>query len=202
MQDTSSKLLITSTDNVSLAILHKAFNTSSWSQEAEISNSQRILLSAQPPSFVHLIAELSWWKQLGFYVAGTVATGALGKAGSDFWDNKAKITKVVTDRLWSLADRVVNLQSMLDGHTQVFLAFPNPDIYFPASLKVDSLDVNVVAWQIAALTYHAADIEKFIATGSFDPLASAEITINDRGDIHLKWMDKTEMDIREHNFIA
>ena len=194
-------LSIRSTGDVSLAVLETAFDEIYWATQVCVDERQYFYKSFDAPSFVQLVAALPWWGQLGISAAGVVVSGYLKEAGSSIWKSQPAFGKFVSEKLWSLASRIVAFQPLISANTRIEIGFPLRDEYFPAVLTLTDLSVDSVAFQIAALCYHHSALEEFVSSPAFNPASAGRMELQHDGTIILNWQENDEfLSRRSHSF--
>ena len=195
-------LRVCCTSDVPDTVLRQVFLANGWEDLVDIDGDRVALMSAEPPSFVQLLATLEWWQGLASAAAGVVVTGYLEQAGINLWKNQRKIGSLISKRLWSLADRIVNLQTLLPERTSVSIAFPSRDYHFPVLLLVRSLDIETVALQIATLVYYSGKIERFLQSNNINSVMNPIINISEKGTLELHWRERVgnEAELRFFHF--
>lgn len=187
-------IVVRSTGDISLEALADILQSDGAGDVFTIDPQQTFYKSTTPPSFVELVSALPWWGQLGAYAVGTVATGYLTAVGASLWKNQKDVRTVVSERLWSLAERIIALHPFLPAHTKIKICFPGQDEHFPIFLNLDCTNTDYVALQIAALCYHAPVLEAFMLDPVFDPALTGWLEVLGDGSIELFWQRKTDLE--------
>lgn len=172
-----------------------------WKNEARVDESQFFFKSSDPPSWVQLVASLPWWGQLGAFGTSVVVSGYLKEAGSSIWKNQPAFTKLTSEKLWLLASKVVTLQQMIPPNTKIKIGFPIQDRYFPVDFILRDITIDSVAFHIAALCYHQAEIETFTNSFEFNPArAGGWMELLNDGTIILQWQENLTLEKRSRTF--
>lgn len=95
--------------------------------EFEIEDGRVALLSAEPPSWIHLIADSSWWISLFSAAAALYMAEIVKEAAKESWKNRAKATALVVgaaNKVKLFAEKVVRLKKKLPERTDIVVALP------------------------------------------------------------------------------
>ena len=195
-------LVAHSTGDIPLALLDDFREELAPDVELHVEESQAFFRSVEPPSWIALLAEGSWWiKAMGAYAALFVAE-LVREAGKDTWKNRAEIAKRSASALGKiavLARRLFALTPRLPTRTTISVGLPFPDEHFATELELTGRDEYEVAAEIALFVRYLPVLEQLLEAESFtrDSIA-AGIQLQLQADLSLEvtWIDARALTIR------
>jgi hypothetical protein len=181
---------------VPLPVLHDFALTLPPDISVEVSESQFFLLSADPPSWVSLLATFDWWFPLK--AGATVFAAELMKeAAKDTWKNKAAIAswarRTTGEVLHRLATSIAQLKSRLSRHTSILIGLPVPDEHFGARLALSDDGPDAMLFEIAVLVAHLPALRAFLETESPQPIAGFILSVGTDGSLEVSWLDRASL---------
>lgn len=185
-----------STSDVPLETLRELSSELSPDLELEVSESQVVLLSAEPPSWVTFLAEADWWiKPLAAYAALYVAE-IVKEAAKDTWKNRGKVIAAVisaSNGIKKLATGIAKLRQKLSSNTTIRIALPIQDDYSATRLELLGSDPDDLALQIALFVHHLPGLTALIQSEGLDGsrvLGAIFLKILPDASLEVSWMDK------------
>lgn len=169
--------------------------------ELEVDESQIGLYSAEPPSWIHLLAEADWWvKGLAAYAAVYVGT-LVQEAAKETWRSRAKILTAVAAggcRIKTLAGKIARLRDRLPPHTALRMGLPIPDGYFATLVALTDNDPDQLVLEVALFVHHVPALVSLIRTEELAEKAAAGvfITICPNGDLEVSWCNRDSLDMQ------
>ena len=155
------------------------------------------LLSAEPPSWITLLADLDWWvKGIGAYAALYVAE-LVKEAGKSTGRNLAsKLVPEEHSKLEKLAEELATLKAQIADKTKLKIGLPFPNEYFSTSLTLSGTNSQAIAVEIGLFLHHLPKLkhlmkeekltESNVATGIFLELLSD-------GSLQVWWFDSDSL---------
>jgi len=189
---------VSSTKDVSLEILRGFAAKLAPGIEVEVDESQIILLSAEPPSWVVFLAEADWWlKVLAVYSALYIAE-IVKEAGKATWKGLSNLASVRRkDKLNQLAAEVAELRGHLKDRTRIEIGMPVPNHYFATRLELQGTDPAEIAAQIALFLHHLPALKALIKSESLDKekvAAGIFLKLRPDGALEVSWHDQETLE--------
>lgn len=151
--------------------------------------------SLDAPSWVRLIAELSWWQQ-GLAASATLYVAELLKeAAKDTWKSRAKAAAVAgraAQQVKQLAAAVWRLKSRLSSRTEVVVCIPEPDEYFGAQFSLHLDDQSVAELELALFVHHLPTVSRLISEYKAMGVTAATgyfLELQDNASLLVWWFD-------------
>lgn len=193
-------LRIHSTSDISLMVLEE-FNAELPSEvRGEVASSQMYLRSADPPSWIALLADAEWWIKALAAWAALYAAEITKEAGKDTWKNRGEILAVVR-RLGSsmtstFARSVAALARRLPACTNVRLGMPVPSEYFSTTLELTGRDHHEIALDLAVFLIHLPGLTKLIDERNLTNQAATGVFLRICDDLGLEvaWADADSLE--------
>jgi hypothetical protein len=186
------KAVLQSTEDLALPLLKSVFDESPWDGIVQVEEGQMCFRSAEPPSWMTLVASLQWWQALLGAGLGIAATTFVTEATKDAWKQRSRgvsAAKGGVQALASLATKIVALRGVGWPNTRVQIGIPMQNEFFPAILDVSSGSPAEIKARLAAFCIHAPAILKLTEDELFDPVGSPVMQLRDTGDLEIRWMD-------------
>ena len=169
----------------------------------EVSGSRIVLLSADPPSWVTLLADADGWITVfkayaAFYIAEIVK-----EAAKDTWKNRGKALGALIsagNRITKLAIAIAKVRQRLSPKTGFGIALPVPSDYFSARLELTGTDPDDLALQIALFVHHLPGLDALIHTeglGDGVALGAISLEILQDASLEVSWMDKNALTVQK-----
>jgi len=191
-----------STRDVSLEILREFGEDLGSDFDLEVDDSQTMLLSEGPPSWIHLIAQSEWWLN-GLAVASALYVAELIKeSAKETWKNKAKVAAAfvgVTNKVRTFAEKIIKLRQRLPERTAVVLALPVPHDYFGSMLALSARDADTLTVEIALFVHHLPALGKLMREADLEGSRTATglfLVLLDNGDLKVSWVDRDSMEVQ------
>lgn len=171
--------------------------------EFEIKEGRIVLLSAEPPSWIHLIADSSWWVSLFSAAAALYVAEIVKEAAKESWKNRAKVVAVVvgaTNKVRLFAEKIVRLKQKLPERTEVVLALPVPNDYFGVRLALSTQDPDLLAVQISLFVTHMPALVEVIWNEKLDGSRVANglfLELLENGDLKVVWFNRESLEREE-----
>lgn len=169
--------------------------------EFEIEDGRVALLSAEPPSWIHLIADSSWWISLFSAAAALYMAEIVKEAAKESWKNRAKATALVVgaaNKVKLFAEKVVRLKKKLPERTDIVVALPIPNDYFGVRLTLSVDDADLLAYQIALFVSHMPRLIEAIRNEKLDGPRVATglfLELQDNGDLKVTWFNRESLEL-------
>lgn len=122
--------------------------------------------SVDGPSWVHLIADWEWWKQLLSVYAAVYVAELVKEAGKESWKSRAKILSAAVKSgvaIKDLAVRVAHLKTRLSDRTEVVIGLPQPDDYSGTHLTLTAKNPALVELELALFVHYLPAVAQFLA---------------------------------------
>jgi len=153
------------------------------------------LLSMEPPSWIHFIAQADWWIQgLAAYSALYIAE-IVKEAAKDTWKARAKIittTVGVGNKIRRLAESFMSLRSRLSNRTDLVIGLSTPDEHFGTQITLAAVDTDELSAEIALFIHYIPAVLALIdAEGLIDrkPATGVFLTLLSTGALQIVWFD-------------
>lgn len=191
---------VLSTDDVPLECLSEFGDDLGPEFEFEIEEGRVVLLSVQPPSWIHLIADSSWWVSLFSAAAALYVAEIVKEAAKESWKNRAKVAAVVAgaaNKLKLFAEKIVRLKQKLPERTEIVLALPVPSDYFGVRLALSTQDADLLAVQIALFVTHMPALVEVIRDEKLDGSRVASglfLELLENGDLKVVWFNRESLE--------
>lgn len=171
--------------------------------DIDIDGGRVALLSMEPPSWIHFIAQADWWVQgLAAYSALYVAE-IVKEAAKDTWKNRAKIVSAaigVSNKLRRLAEKFLNLRNRLSTRTDLVIGLPTPDEHFGTHFELAATDADELCLQIALFVHYIPAVLKLIDAEGLNtckPATGIFLTLLPTGALHVVWFDGESLQKKE-----
>jgi len=194
----SQPLKAVSTGDVSLKILRDLSEELAPEIELEVDDRQIFMRSAEPPSWLTLLAEADWWIQgLAAYAALYVAE-IVKEAAKDTWEGRARAVaavKATGNRLWHLAEGIARLRVQISPRTRIEVGLPFPDEHFPARLEFNVSTTEEI------FVHHLPGLEALISSRAIDGdhlAAGMYLKLLADGSLEVSWQDAHTLEVQEH----
>jgi hypothetical protein len=195
---------IISTSDVPLENLREFAGDLSPEFDVHVDASQVFLRTAEPPSWVALLAEANWWVKLLAGYAALYVAELVKEAAKDTWRHRGKavaVAAVAGGQLRRLASSIAALRRRLAPRTTVGIGLPVPNEFFSTRLALDGEDPDALVAQLALFIHHIPALAELItrhelaegraATGVF-------LALRDDGSLLVSWHDRDTLEMREH----
>ncbi len=169
--------------------------------EFEIEEGRVVLLSVEPPSWIHLIADSSWWVSLFSAAAALYVAEIVKEAAKESWKNRAKVVAVVAgtaNKVRLFAEKIVHLKQKLPERTEVVLALPVPNDYFGVRLALTTQAPDLLAVQIALFVTHMPALVEVIRNEKLDGSRVANglfLELLENGDLKVVWFNRESLEM-------
>ncbi len=191
-----------STADISLETLHAIGAELGADFQFEVDESQIILESAEPPSWVTFLAEADWWvKAMAAYAALYIAE-IVKEAGKDTWKHRAKALSaavVAANLIKRFGTALANLRKRLPSRTRIEIALPIPDDYFCTCVELIGTEADDFAVQIALFVHHLPALVKLMRDEELDCHnvdGGISLKLLPDGSLYVRWQDNDTL--REH----
>ncbi len=183
-----------STSDVPIEIL-KGFSSDLQRQmDVDVDEKQIHLLSADPPSWISLFADVPWWVKL---TGGIYLTEIVKEAAQDSWKNRALLAKVprsAASTVNRLAVAIRDLVARLPHPTRFKIGLPLPDEHFGTSLDLAPSDVEQIEDTLYLFLAHLPQLDQLIQmqheTGC-RVFGGLRLRLLDNGDVEVSWLEKS-----------
>ena len=153
------------------------------------------LFSAEPPSWIELVATAAWWQQmLGAYAALYVGE-LIKEAAKETWKNRSKAISALvgtTNKLSRLAESIAALKTRIPSRTDVLISLPEPDEYFGVRFLLSPEDSESLPLQLALFVHHLKSVEGLLAIHKEQnavPGSGYALSLLKNGDLRITWFD-------------
>jgi hypothetical protein len=192
------------TSDVSLPELRHFSNELRTELQVEVEDSQIFLRSAEPPSWVALLANADWWvKGLAAYAALFVAE--LVKEGAkETWRQRGKALAAATlvgGQLRRLGGAIAALRGRLSARTTIGIGLPVPNDYFTTRLALEGDEPDLLCAQLALFVHHLPALKQLLATHGIAEGGAATgvfLSLQDDGSLLVSWHEAETLKVREH----
>ncbi|MDL1860729.1 hypothetical protein FBR04_06830 [Betaproteobacteria bacterium PRO7] len=163
--------------------------------------------SLDAPSWVRLIAELSWWQQALAAAAALYVAELVKEAAKDTWNSRAKLIAAAMaagGAVKRLAARLQSFKAKLSPRTQVILGLPEPDEYFGVHLELPFDDAATTELAVALFVYYQPAVSRLIAEHQAAGIRASTgyfLEIQPNASLRVWWFDSKSLQ-REEAFIA
>ena len=171
--------------------------------DAEVSESRILLRSAEPPSWIQLFADSSWWvKGLGAFATLYVAE-LVKEAAKTTWQARAKAahlaTRTANNALGRFSKAILRLRAECPERTKLVLGLPVPEDYFGAQFELVGREEELLAAEIALFLRHLSALQSLLDREALPGgvLGAVTIRLRDNGDLYVAWLNK-EFQLHEH----
>ena len=154
-----------------------------------------VLLAAEAPSWVRLIAEASWWQQTLGAGATLFIVELIKEAAKDSWRNRAKAISfagAAGGKVKALTSGLLALRSRLDPRTELLIATPVPSEYFGTQLKLGAQDEYSLQLEVALFVHHLTALGELMHTDELvahKPATGLFLELLPNGDLQVMWFD-------------
>jgi hypothetical protein len=159
-----------------------------------------VLKSAEPPSWISLIAAADWWIQvLGAYAALYIAE-IVKEAGKETWRNRAKALvpfRASSDLIKKLAHGISAALERMKPAAHAVVAIPFPDEIYTTSLQLSSQEEADIAVDLSIFVHHMPQLAALLTEGGLKQtqvVGWVHLRILDDGSLEVSWMDRTSLD--------
>lgn len=189
---------VSSTRDVSLEILRGFAAKLAPDIEVEVDESQTVLLSAEPPSWVVFLAEADWWlKVLAAYAALYIAE-IVKEAGKATWKGLSNLASAKREnRLNQLAAEVAALRGNLRDRTRIEIGLPFPDHHFATRLELQGKNPAEIAAEIAFFLHHLPALKALIESENLDKekvVTGIFLKLRQDGALEVSWHDQETLE--------
>lgn len=191
---------IYSTSDIPLDDVSNVFAEELRSNQIEIDRSQFFFKSMEPPSWIHLVVSLTWWQAALVGAGSAVMGGFFHEMGRDAWKNREAVgdaVRATPEALWKLADRIVELQTLMPPTTRIRIGFPLEDELHPALYSIEGIAVGEIANELGQFGRNATLIQEFLDRDEPALSGPATITLTEGGGLILRWLDRQALKERE-----
>ena len=171
--------------------------------DLDVNGGRVVLLSMEPPSWIHFIAQADWWIQgLAAYSAIYVAE-IVKEAAKDTWRGRGTIISTavgVGNKLRSLAGKFINLRNRLSSRTDLIIGLPIPDEHFGAHFELTATNADELSLEIALFVYHIPAILNLIEVEGLNrrkPATGTFLTLLPSGALQVTWFDSERLEKEE-----
>lgn len=156
--------------------------------------------STDAPSWIRLVADLSWWQQaLSAYAALYVAE-LVKEAAKESWRSRRKVVSAVfsgAHSLRAIARAVKSSADTYEPRTEIVLFLPEPDSYFGTGLRLFTDSSDELEVQLALFTHHLSGVREIIDRNTAvncDPATGYFLRISDDGDMIVEWFHPSTLE--------
>lgn len=187
-----------STNDVSLEILERFAADLQPDLLVEIDSSQTFSKSAQPPSWITLLAGAEWWMQVISAYGAVYTVEIVKEAAKESWNNRGQAVdalKSIGGGVKTLARSISELRSRLSSSTMVRLGIPLPDDHFGTTLDLVGSDSEHVEQVILMFVAHLPKISDIISAQRLTGkrvLAGMRLRLLDNGALEVSWSEYSE----------
>lgn len=190
-----------STDDVSIQILREFREDLGLDFDLEVDEGQTMLLSMEPPSWIHLLAQSEWW--VGMFAAASALYVAelVKEAAKETWKNRGKVVGAVigaANKARSFAEKINQLRQRLSERTEIVLVLPVSHEYFGSALLLSARDVDTLAIEIALFVHHLPVLAELMCSEDLEGSRAATglfLALLDNGDMKVSWVDRDSMEV-------
>lgn len=190
---------IISTRDVPLKLLDEFAQGLSPDFDVEVSRSQIVLLSMEPPSWVSLLAQAEWWEK-GLIAASTLYVAEIIKeAAKDTWKNRSKaVTAIVgaTNQIKKIAEKIVALKLRASERTNFVVGLPVPNEYFGVRLALSAEDIYTLQLEISLFVHHLPALTNLMRAEDLEgskPATGLFLSLLENGDLQVMWFDRNSL---------
>ena len=163
--------------------------------------------SLDAPSWVRLVAELSWWQQALAAAAALYVAELVKEAAKDTWKSRAKLIPVAV-AAGSSVKRFVALvrtfKSKLSSRTVVIVGLPDPDEYFGVHFELPFDDPASTELAMALFVHYQPAVARLIKehqASGIRAITGYFLELLPDASLHVSWFDSKSLK-REEVFIA
>jgi hypothetical protein len=195
---------IVSTSDVPLEGLRRFAAKLDPDLEPEVDQRQVFLRSVEPPSWVALLAEASWWQQVLGGAATLYVAELIKEAAKETWRNRAKTIAVAKDsvaRLWELAEAIVSWRREQSALTTLGIGLPVPNQFFSTKLVLEGSNASELVAELALFAHHMPALAGLIAEHGLakdNAATGVSLRLRNDGALLVSWHDPHTLRIQEH----
>lgn len=189
-----------STRDIPLELLHEFSSNLQPDIEVEVDESQTVLLSADPPSWITFFAQADWWIKTLAACGALYVAEIMKEAGKATWKGLMNLASAQkNNELNRLETELETLKAQLQKNTKLIIGLPIPNDYFGTRLELHGASSGKLVSQIAMFIYHLPELCKLIdsegltedtvATGIFLKLGAD-------GELKVSWHDQQTLEKR------
>jgi hypothetical protein len=195
---------IVSTADVPLPELRRLAVALNPELDAEVDESQIYLRSADPPSWVTLLANANWWTQLLSAYAALYVSELVKEAAKETWRNRAVaigLAHGASDRLRKMAGAIAEFRRKVSAPTTLGIGLPVPSEYFSTRLALVGESVEDLTAELALFVHHLPVLSQLISEFGLaegGPATGVFLRLRDDGALVVSWHDRETLQLREH----
>ncbi len=159
-----------------------------------------VLLSADPPSFIRVLADAIDWTLPLKAAAGVFLSQLAKNMADDLWKNKADIAKAMGSAaafpIRKLLGAFEKAREISRKSTTFAVGVPVPDDYFGATVTVPMNSTEDSAVTLAIFVHHAQEIEHTLQqhlSGGHKIVGPVQVRSEPNGSVLLVWMDRDSL---------
>ncbi len=168
--------------------------------EVEVSTGQAGFKSADPPSWIILLADSNWWiRGLGFYAALYIAK-VVEDAASRTLPALSSIAKRLKtpedDKFTKFAGDLSELKTQLPNKTKLEIGLPFPNDFFATRLTLNGTDATDIAIEIGFFLHHLPSFDDLVKSEGLteDNVATAIfLSLKPDGSLEVSWFDSESL---------
>ncbi|WP_460145649.1 hypothetical protein [Pseudomonas sp. S2_A02] len=171
----------------------------------EVDSSLYEFKSVDPPSWIKLVGDLSWWQQGLMAYAALYVAEIVKESAKDSWRGRAKAISAVVaagTKIKRLVGAIGQLGRKLKSKTEIVLFIPIPNEYFGTSLRLSKADAELSEIEIALFIYHLPQLSALITSHSSSdvhPSTGYFLKLRDDAGMEVLWYDSQT--IQKHSVV-
>jgi hypothetical protein len=198
---------IVSTEDVAASVLAELRTDLQAELHVSAEDSRFFMRSLDAPSWVRLVAELSWWQQALAAAAALYVAELLKEAAKDTWKSRAKLVAAAVaagGAIKSFVTVVRTFKAKLSARTDVIFGLPEPDEYFGVHFQLPFDDPATTELAMALFVHYQPAVSRLISEHqAFGVRAATGYFLEIQSDASLRvWWFNSKSLQREEVFIA
>jgi hypothetical protein len=137
------KIKVVATRDVPEEALRQFRDALSPDFDVDVDGGRVVMLSVEPPSWIHFIAQAEWWVQALAGISTLFVAEIVKEAAKDTWRARAKIISAIAGvgaRVRKISDSFVALRRRISSRTEIVIGLPIPDEHFGIHLTLTAVD--------------------------------------------------------------
>ena len=161
------------------------------------------LLSMDPPSWVRLIAELSWWQQALAASAALYVAELVKEAAKETWQSRAKVVAAAVKAatgVKTFAAAVWSLRARVPARTELLVCLPDPNEHFGVQLSLTAQDHAVAELEVALFVHHLPAVSRLLENHKVAGIRAVSgyfLELRVDGSLYVHWFDAKSMERNE-----
>ncbi|MCW3477953.1 hypothetical protein OL229_00060 [Neisseriaceae bacterium JH1-16] len=195
---------LVSTSDVSSEKLYELKEVLQPDIDVDIQDGKVVLLSAEPPSWIHFIASTDWWIQ-GFSAMSALYVAEIVKeAAKDTWKNRSKVVAAAVgsiNKIKTFSEKIINFKSSIKNNTELVLVLPVPHELRGCCLLLNAEDPDVLSLQLALYVHHLPRVEELIrskVSGPNEVATGVVLSLLSSGALQVCWLDCPSLESQVH----